>query len=246
MKIYPKDTSHISRIEEIDFLRGIAIILMVVYHWFALLDIKTGTKYTSNIFLDFIGQVSRIIFILLVGISTELSKQKNDTNLFIEKQLEKVLHLIIYALSITIVTKFVYPKLFIRFGILHYMSITLLLLTFMSFLNNKIPFRIGIFMLFIYTIFMVNTPSNNFFLNILGFKLSYNTMDFFPIFRWFWLSTFGLLISKSLYKNNKRTYTKPIFNKEIYKNIIKLGKYSLEIYLIHFPIIYLIQDSIYG
>ena len=77
----------------------------------------------------------------------------------------------------------VFPKLIVRFGILHYMAVTLLILSFMSFLTDYIPFVVGISMLLIYILIMKNTPSDNFFLNILGFDIEYNTMDYFPIFQ---------------------------------------------------------------
>ena len=248
MKFYPKSTSNKDRIDEIDFMRGIAIILMVTYHWFSLLDLRIGSNYTSNVIVSIIGYIARVSFIILVGISTELSKQnkKGNDKKFIRKQLVRVLYLIIYALLITIVTKFVYPTIFVRFGILHYMSIALFLLTFMSFIPEYIPVIIGSIMVYIYYIFMINKRSDNLLLNALGVTPSYNTMDYFPIFRWFWISALGLFIGSNIYKDGKRTYDSPNFNKNtVSKNIITLGKYSLEIYLLHFPIIYFIQSIIF-
>ena len=248
MKFYPKNTNNKDRIDEIDFMRGIAIILMVVYHWFSLLDLRIGSKYTNNPLIYIIGDIARTSFVVLVGISTELSKQnkKGQNDKFIKKQIVRVLYLIIYALLLTIITKFVYPNIFIRFGILHYMSVALFLLTFMSFIPEYIPLIIGVFMLFTYVFFLQNKRSSNIFLNALGFTPTYNTMDYFPIFRWFWISAIGLFVGSSLYKDGKRTYDSPRFDKNsVSRNIITLGKYSLEIYLLHFPVIYFIQSIIY-
>lgn len=248
MKFYPKSTSDKDRIDEIDFMRGIAIILMVTYHWFGLLDIRIGSSYTSNVFISLIGHLARVSFIILVGISTELSKQnkKGNNQKFIKKQLVRVLYLIIYALLITIVTKFVYPNMFVRFGILHYMSVALFLLTFASLIPEYVPVIIGVFMVFTYVIFMANKRSSNLFLNALGVTPSYNTMDYFPIFKWFWVSALGLFVGSNIYKDGKRTYNSPGFDKNtVSRNLVTLGKYSLEIYLLHFPVIYFIQSIIF-
>lgn len=248
MKFYPKNTNNINRINEIDFMRGIAIILMVVYHWFSLLDLRIGSKYTNNLFVSLIGHFARTSFVILIGISAELSKQNTkDNNKYIKKQLVRVLYLILYALLLTIITKLAYPQCFVRFGILHYMAVALFLLTFLSLIPEYVPVIIGVFMLFTYVMFMQNTKTNNLFLNAIGFKPNYNTMDYFPIFRWFWLSAIGLYAGNSLYKNGKRTYSNPYFDKNFISNsLVTLGKYSLEIYLLHFPLIYFIQYFIYG
>tara|TARA_Y100000114_G_C11719664_1_gene307809 strand:- start:96 stop:842 length:747 start_codon:yes stop_codon:yes gene_type:complete len=248
MKFYPKSTSSRNRVDEIDFIRGIAIILMVIYHWFSLLDLRIGSTYSNNLLVSVIGNFARTSFVILVGISSDLSRQntKND-NKYIKKQLVRVLYLIIYALLLTIISKFAYPDCFIRFGILHYMAVALFLLTFMSLIPEYIPVIIGVFMLFTYVMFMKDRRTGNLFLNAIGFTPNYNTMDYFPIFRWFWLSAIGLYISKSIYKDGKRTYSDPYFDKNfVSRSLVTLGKYSLEIYLLHLPVIYFIQYFIYG
>lgn len=248
MKFYPKSLDNKSRVDEIDFMRGIAIILMVVYHWFSLLDLRIGSKYTSNIVVSLIGHFARTSFVILVGISAELSKQNTkDDEKYIKKQLVRVLYLIIYAILLTIVTKLAYPDLFVRFGILHYMSVALFLLTFMTLIPEYVPVIIGIFMFFTYVMFMQNRKTSNIFLNAIGFKPDYNTMDYFPVFRWFWLSAIGLYVGSSIYTDGKRTYPSPYFDKNfISRGLVTLGKYSLEIYLLHFPVIYFTQYFIYG
>lgn len=248
MKFYPKSTSNRNRVDEIDFMRGIAIILMVVYHWFSLLDLRIHSNYTSNLLISLIGHFARTSFVILVGISSELSRQntKNDDK-YIKKQLVRVLYLIIYALLLTIISKFAYPECFIRFGILHYMAVALFLLTFMSLAPEYVPVIIGVFMLFTYVMFMKDVRTGNLFLNAIGFRPNYNTMDYFPIFRWFWLSAIGLYAGKNIYKDGKRTYPNPFFDKNFAsRSLVTLGKYSLEIYLLHLPVIYFIQYFIYG
>ena len=227
-----KTTSE-DRIDVLDFMRGIAIILMVIYHWFMMSNLKSGILSTNNPFLVIIGYIARVLFIFLVGTSLQLSKQKDDKN-FLNKQLKRVFYIAVCALTITIVSRIVYPTIFVRFGILHYISVAILMLTFLSSTPDYVPLTVGIIM-FIGYLFMKNIQSNNFLLNIIGYYPNFNTIDYFPIFKWFWLSALGMFLASN-YNMSSEKYT------GFSKDIATLGKYSLEIYLLHFPIIYFIQS----
>ena len=228
MKTMGKD-----RVDVIDFMRGISIILMVIYHWFMMSNLKSGILSVNNPFLVIIGYIARVVFIFLVGTSLQLSKHKDVKN-FLNKQLKRVFYIAVSALTITIVSRIVYPTIFVRFGILHYISVAILMLTFLSSTPDYVPLTVGILM-FIGYLFIKNIQSNNFLLNIIGYYPNFNTIDYFPIFKWFWLSALGMFLASN-YTMSSEKYT------GLGKDIATLGKYSLEIYLLHFPIIYLIQS----
>ena len=123
-----------SRVVEIDFLRGIAIICMVIFHWFYLLDIRTGSRYSHNVMIKGVGDIARTLFIFLLGMSVSLSKQKSrDDNKYLRKQLRRVLCLFGCGFLLILVTMCIYPDRFVRFGILQYMGVALLLLALFSY-----------------------------------------------------------------------------------------------------------------
>ena len=100
MVLYPKNISN-DRIYEIDFLRGIAIILMVIFHWYYLLDLRLNTNYTQQPLLKIIGIIARYLFILLLGVSLNLTFQnRNNNKHYNNKQLKKVFFLFVYSLLI--------------------------------------------------------------------------------------------------------------------------------------------------
>jgi uncharacterized membrane protein len=84
-----------NRIWEIDFLRGVAIIFMSLFH--LLYDLsefyKFNIDYTSGV-VDLMGETSALMFITLTGISCSLSKNN----------LKRGLKILFFALTITIVT----------------------------------------------------------------------------------------------------------------------------------------------
>ena len=247
MQFYPKNIND-NRIYEIDFLRGIAIILMIIFHWFYFLDLRTHSTYSNSITLQILGSFARISFIFLLGVSLNLSYQNKTSNKkYNERQLLRVFFLFIYSLLITLTSRLAFPDKFIRFGILHFMTITLLLLSFIMYLPKYIPLILGMIMYVVFVFEMQNKHTDSTFLSCLGYKPSYNTIDHFPLFKWFWVSSLGVLVGSKLYKNGKCNYKS--LNLQQYpltKNISFMGRYSLEIYLLHLPIIYSIQSILFN
>ena len=248
MKFYP--VSLYARINEVDFLRGIAIIAMVIFHWFYLLDLRTGSSYTSHPILIILGYIARGLFIILVGAGTTLSKQRtpNDKD-FLKKQFTRVLYLILYALIITLLSSLAYADKYVRFGILHYMSVALSLLSLLSLddIPKYIPLIISFIMLGVYSLIVNHKYSSNMFNQfILGFLPNYSTIDFFPLFKWLWLSCTGLFIGTFLFQEGKAEYDEWNIEKNKFTNFIRvLGQYSLEIYVLHFIVIYAVQAVLF-
>ena len=90
--------------------------------------------------------------------------------------------------------------------------------------------------MFIIFIFVLNKKhSNNIILNSLGVKPNYSTMDYFPIFKWFWIVGLGYYVSQNVKINPQK------FDNKFLKLIKNIGKKSLYIYIIHFPIIFTIH-----
>lgn len=100
------------RIDIIDALRGLAIILMVIYH--GLYDVvyylNAPAWIFSNPIFDFLNRFFEVIFILLSGISCRLSRSN----------LKRGLIFWAGAIAVSVVTHLINNP--IRFGILHFMG----------------------------------------------------------------------------------------------------------------------------
>ena len=242
-------------IDIINKIRGYAFILMFIFHIFVFLKLLTHINYLNNPILNFIGSISRNIFILLVGVSLYLSF-KNSKNIqeYKKKQLLRSIKIYIIAIYISILTYFVIPQHYIVFGVLHFISISILLLY--NFVNN-IPILIFIFIICVilnnykYQFMLSNIGSFGTYINgILGLNIYKTTMDSFPLIIWIPKVILGIFIGYFIYylynkyylynNKNKKNNKSDKKNNKSDKNIINLiGKNTLLLYAIHIPIIIL-------
>lgn len=229
----------------INTLRGIAFIFMFIYHIFVFLKVMTKYDYLNNYFLNFIGIISRNIFIILVGVSLYLSYiNSKNFNTYKKKQILRSIKIYIIAMFITLFTYYTIYEYYIIFGVLHFISISVLLLH--NFINNfKILFLILFTCLYLnYNKFYLysNNSFINYIYNILGFNIYKNTIDSFPLIKWIPKIIVGIFIGYLLnYFYIRYTKNKKINIKSYSNNIINfIGKNTLLLYIIHLPIIYII------
>jgi uncharacterized membrane protein len=228
------------RFWEIDFLRGIAIIMMIAFHFFYDLN-YFGTQRVNfdSGFWWWFGRTIATTFILLVGISLTLSysriKRMGKRNLF-KKYFFRGLKIFSYGLIITLVTWIFLKRGFIVFGILHFIGISIIL----AYLFLKHRFRnllLGIVFILI-GIYIKNFSSNSYWLMWLGLTPRYfYTVDYFPIFPWFGVILIGLFLGNLIYPNGRRLRILDLSRFSVIRLFCFLGRNSLLIYLIHQPIL---------
>ena len=240
MVLYTKNLNN--RINEVDFFRGIAIIFMIIFHGFYFYDLIYNKKIAQNKYLKFMGLFARNTFIFLMGMSIGLSSQKYKSSDFRKRALKRSGMLLLYAITITVVSRLVLKDKFIRFGILHFMAISMFILAFVAYCPVA-AFGIGLVLLLIYENisqkFSSDGDKDNIIKSSLGYIPKYQSIDYFPVTKWFWISSLGLLSSQILFTNGKSNYgTWNLESNEFTKSIVTIGKYSLEIYLAHLPVIY--------
>jgi uncharacterized membrane protein len=232
-----------NRLYIIDFIRGCAIVMMVIFHIFLSFNLFNNTNYNlSTGILNLFGIISRNIFIFLSGISLYLS-YKNNKKQFINKQINRLISIFIFSIIVTILSYIVLPDKYIIFGILHYMFLSLLILVlYLKFFNTKYLYSfLGISLIFKNielspNIIFDNNYFNNYFSHILGFNPYYkNAIDYFPLKNWLYKSILGIIFASYINIEKK--------NINYFKNsvITKLGKNSLFIYIFHLPIMYFIN-----
>ncbi len=230
------------RFWEIDFLRGIAIIMMIIYHILYSLnffDIVKINLYSTpfRLFLYPIGTT----FLLLVGISLTLSFFRSKH--FLSKKelylkfLKRGLMIFLLGLIITIFTWLFLERGFIIFGVLHCIGICIIIS--IPFLNLKyINLFLGIILVFIGIILRTMVFDFSYFLWLGFIPKGFYTIDYFPLLPWFGVVLIGIFFGNILYKNHKRAFRINDFSKNMFVNsICFLGKKSLVIYFVHQPII---------
>ena len=243
----------------INYLRGIAFILMFIYHIFVILKVVNNNNYLNNYYINIIGIIARNIFILLVGVSLYLSYAKSDNfNTYKKKQLARSIKIYFIAIIITIFTYYTMFEYYVVFGVLHFISVAILLLH--NFVNNfNILITICLVCLYLNSKkYMLYSQYSfiNYIYSITGLHIYKNTIDSFPLIKWIPGVIFGIFIGyvishsikKNIKTNNKKTKTN---NKKTKTNLFTyyldlIGKNTLILYLIHFPLIYFIIKYIYN
>ena len=199
------------RIDYLDYIRGIAFILMLIFHIFIFLKLFTNLNInTNNTFLILIGLIARYLFVILFGLSLYLSyKYKNNYEEYNKKYLKKIILLLISSIFITIFTYYILPEQFVYFGILHFMCLSMILLFY--FINNYNVLLILLIILIFFSIYNNNydiyDKTDNIFDGILGLGFYKRSIDHFKLLKWLPIVIAGILLGH-LSENNKYTYKK--------------------------------------
>ena len=232
------------RFWEIDFLRGIAIVIMIIYH--LLYDMNYFGQYNINLYSVFwlyFAPATAAVFIFLVGISLtlsfskakKLSKVKSKSKLFL-KYLQRGIKIFSWGLVMTLVTWVFLREGFVIFGALHLIGISIILAY--PFLKLRLwNLLIGILLIFL-GLYLKGLTFNFYWLVWLGFKPAhFYTVDYFPLLPWFGVILVGLFFGNLFYPDYSRKFQLPDFSDfSIIKSFCFLGKHSLLIYLLHQPL----------
>ncbi len=216
------------RILELDFLRGIAVLGMVAFHYYYALDFYGIQQHdmTTGVW-HIIGQIVRFTFLVLVGISITFSRN-NSKRAFV---------IFLCAMGITLASYLFQPEMYVRFGILHLIAISIFLI---APLRNRprTALILGLIAMFI-PLILLQFSSSSLPLIILGVQpIAFYTFDLFPIFPWIAIPLFGIFFGNILYKNKKPLLPNRLFKKFPLSPICVFGKYALIVYMVHFPIIF--------
>ncbi len=232
------------RFWEVDSLRGLAIIMMITYHF--LYDLTFFGVYSFEVysgFLWYFARVTAFTFIFLMGVSLTLSNSRAEiTGEYIEgglfrKYLIRGLKIFSLGLLITLATWIFIPQEFIIFGVLHFIGIAIILAY--PFMKRKYLNLIMGISCIIMGIYLGSFTFDFNWLVWLGFiPNNLQTIDYFPIIPWFGVVLLGLFFGGLLYRNYQRQYKLPDLSKTYpVRGFSFLGKNSLIIYLIHQPVL---------
>ena len=221
-----------NRITELDFFRGIALILMIYFHiiW-SMHEIYGYQVFYSDWINFYIGKISAILFILISGIVFSLVKFK----------WKRFFLLAGIAIGISGVS-YLYGNAYgINFGIIHFFAVSSLLAILFSKVNKYILIAIWIGIIAMWgRIHSISTPSDYLFFLWLVNK-TFHSADYYPLIPRFGIYLIGMGISKIFYTEKRNIFWKT-FN---IKPINFVGRNTLLIYIIHQPIIiwifYLVQ-----
>lgn len=231
------------RFWEVDALRGIAIILVVFYHF--VWDVSYFGLYPVDVFSTPWQTFARSIgstFIFLLGLSLTLSYNREIQRLGYPAPFKKYLwrgsKIFGLGLVITIATYFAIGRGFVIFGILHLLGLGIILAY--PFLRLSKWFSLGVGLLLIGLGAYLNTLSvSHPWLIWLGLKQQGRSMvDYYPLLPWFGITLLGVFAGRVLYPQGIPRLNLPdLPTTPPIRGLRFLGRHTLLIYLVHQPIL---------
>jgi len=224
------------RLWEIDVTRGIAVVLMIFYHFLFDLD------YFGLADLDFqrpplllLQRIIAFTFLALIGVSLVLTRLRGVP---LSLHVKRAAGLAGIALFITAAT-FVYPgpqNGMIVFGIIHFIAVSVLLGWFFTRLPAWFNLTAGIGVLLAGFWLSSLSPTASPWLLWLGLPpANFYTLDYYPLIPWFGIVLIGIFMGQIM-----DPFRKPISGRQtpqFMHGLNFLGRNALAVYLIHQPVL---------
>jgi uncharacterized membrane protein len=229
-----------NRFWEVDAARGVAIIMMVVYHTTYDLDALGGydIRSTSGSW-DLFADLTAGLFLFLVGVSLAISRTRTSLSgwrLF-AKYLARGLRVLAYGMILTGVF-LVLGMGVVAFGILHLIGVSIILaypflgLRFTNLILGTLIFATGQYIL------AQGLTSESLWLSPFGILPEGVMMpDYRPLLPWFGVVLVGLFFGNLVYRDGLRPASQTNHVPMPARPLLPLGRNSLVIYLIHQPVI---------
>lgn len=238
-----------SRYWEIDFVRGIAILMMVIFHiifdigYFGIFPVSV-----SSGFWRYFGLSTASLFLLIVGVSFSVSYARTAVNFsgwqIYRKFLYRGAGIFALGLLVTLGTWLYLGEGFIIFGILHLIGISIVLAPFFYRLG-KFNFLLGVVIILL-GLAIGNNPGPIWLLPLGIHPAAFWSVDYTPLFPWFGMVLIGIGIGSILYPNGVRKFSISQIPPIGSPAVIFSGRHSLFLYLVHQPVIILILHFLTG
>ncbi len=216
---------------EIDVLRAVAIVLMVLFH--LVYDLKVfadvNIDYQSPFWFS-IGKASALLFMFTSGLSTGFSRSP----------VKRGLKVLLYGLGITVVTYIFMNDEYVRFGILHFLGVTMIMSPLLVRLPSWILLSLAGSSALLGFWFHKLLLTTNLLLPLGLMYKGFGSMDYYPLFPYLAMTLLGIFAYRHLYAQR----TEPLF--AIRNNFVLirwLSRNSLGIYLVHQPVLLFIIYS---
>lgn len=241
----PKGKKKKSRIHLLDELRGLAVFCMIFYHAFFTVGHFFNAAWAISLMQFFMPAEPYFagLFIAISGMACNLS----------HSNLERGVKLGIVALGVTLATYFFTPNEIINFGILHMLSVCMILYGLIGKYLKVLPIWAGMLfniLLFIFTlhiqkgtmgipfVFTWNVPQTWYTTKVLFMfglpNKEFLSSDYFPLIPWLFLFFTGTFFGRLI---PQKKFPKWTAKKHI-PPLAFIGRHALIIYIFHQPIIF--------
>ena len=240
------------RIRILDLIRGLAVVMMVTYHLFYTFGAVLGFPFFKRGYLatmDIAPPIIATLFILTCAYSCQLAKSNVKRGAVI----------FAVAMGLTAATCYILPLMGmdgegIRFGILHFLGVAVMLSPLLFKIIRTIPAWLGIPLNIVLAIGTRNLMVRGFFgipvkdpiqsVNVLFpfgiYHGSFYSADYYPLLPWIFVFAIGCFIALKIPRKSLPKFA----YKAICPPVEFLGRHALIIYVIHQPIIFAVGELV--
>jgi uncharacterized membrane protein len=224
----------------VDAARGVAILMMVLYHFLYDLDTFGGYAVDSTTgFWARFADATAFAFVFLVGVSLAISHARSRTGsrgLF-GKYLGRGVRILGYGMALTLVNGLLGMGI-IAFGILHLIGVSIILAY--PLLRFRLPNLVAGLVVIAAGLYLdsLNVVADSAWLLPLGVVPEGLLMpDYRPLLPWFGVVLLGLFAGNVVYGSGRRLLASGRKTPAAARVLTPLGRNSLFIYLVHQPVL---------
>ena len=225
-----------------DAARGVAILMMVVYHF--VFDLYAFGGYDVDAVGGFwarFADATASLFLFLVGVSLAISSGRGGGGF--RKYLLRGIRILGYGLLLTAIF-LVFGMGIVAFGILHLIGVSIILsypflkLRFANLVLGVVIFAAGLYV-------QAWDPTGSAWLLPFGVVPEGWAMpDYRPLLPWFGVVLVGLFFGNTVYGDGRRPEGLPSAAPAPARPLLPLGQNSLAIYLVHQPVMILLLAAL--
>lgn len=231
------------RYPALDLLRTLAIAMMVTYH--AAYDLEAFYDWNIDVQSGgwlLLARATLILFLLLVGASFAISWDRSAKRY--GKYLRRGLGVLACGLLVSIVTAIADPATFVRFGVLHMIAVSILLLPFVARFREW-NVLLGIVCILLGQAIQGIIAPTSLLLPLGIAPTSFASVDYVPLLPWFGVVLLGYALGYFLYVRHKTKHPQFfILNSQFLILLGWPGRHALAIYLLHQPLLLLAFKSL--
>ena len=223
-----------NRYWEVDAARGVAILMMVVYHF--VFDLYAfggyGVDAVTGLWARF-ADATASLFLFLVGVSLAISSRRGGGGF--RKYLLRGLRIFGYGMLLTAIF-LLFGMGIVAFGILHLIGVSIVLsYPLLKLRYANLVLGAGIFAAGLYV--QAWDPTGSDWLLPFGVVPEGWAMpDYRPLLPWFGVVLVGLFFGNVVYGEGRRPAGLPAAAPVLARPLLPLGRNSLAIYLVHQPV----------
>ena len=238
------------RVHFLDELRGLVVILMIIFHAAFDLVYVFGIRselFFSPLFQSWLQPFIACNFIWIAGASSRYSRNNIKRGILVFG----------CAMLMTAATYFLMPDLTIRFGVLHLLGSCMIISGILEHFRrgrpDHLPALVGVIIFLALFIILRGVPGGRIEIPFTGYVFAlprfiyqpwafpfgfphygFTSSDYFPLIPWFMLFSAGRSLGVMFHQNSMPEF----FYRRHVPFLAKLGRHSLLIYLIHQPLTY--------